>query len=555
MKVAVLLLCHEAPALLSRRLASAFFASPDVKVYIHYDARRSDAELQVLRQSIPEGVQVDFVTDRVRCGWGEYSLVEATHRMLRLALADTAFASDYLALISGSCVPIRPLGSLQEFLRRRVGIDFIQAVDISQRKWVKDGLEAERYRYHFPFNFITQRKRFEFATDLQRRLGVQRRQPDDLRIHFGSQWFCLTRATCEKVAARLDEPELRQFFARSWIPDEFAIQTLVANVQQPAFIAGHNLTYYEFDDQGRPLVLENGHLGHLLRQPFFFARKLSPEADGLREELSRHVAGKEYDLSYFNHAGQASNDYQRFLAHALRVRTARSHVGTVEDSWRGVMDLSARPYLVLYAASSVYLEHLLTAVRAQGGQLPVFDFVFAPDRLVPASEHGSWRGVQSGMRARRDYDPAAFLHELVQIDPQRSTAFAIHPALPCWARNFVLWDPNATLVCCDPPDMNKTQLAEAALRELNIASSADLMTRTLEAAASRDKWLPQAHFAEAVHEKKHSCRVLRLHEVGDWEKDVTLQAVKAAVQRVDWWRFYARRDEAQERLRNARLPV
>ena len=66
MKVAVLLLCHEAPALLSRRLASAFFASPDVKVYIHYDARRSDAELQVLRQSIPEGVQVDFVTDRVR---------------------------------------------------------------------------------------------------------------------------------------------------------------------------------------------------------------------------------------------------------------------------------------------------------------------------------------------------------------------------------------------------------------------------------------------------------------------------------------------------------
>jgi hypothetical protein len=214
------------------------------------------------------------------------------------------------------------------------------------------------------------------------------------------------------------------------------------------------------------------------------------------------------------------------------------------------MEFNNRHYFVLFASSKTYLEHLLTAMRAQG-KLPVFDYVFDPLTLVAASEQGSWRGIQSGMRARRDFDPGAFLHELVSIDSQVDTAFAIDPAIACWARNFVIWDPNATLVFCDPPDMNKQQQAEAAIREMSGAGAADLMTRTLNAGVSDTQWLPQAHFAQAVHERKHSCRVLRLQDITDSESNPTLQALKKAVSRVDWWRFYARRAEAQSLLRDA----
>lgn len=550
MKIAILLLCHESPDQIALRLSSPFYASADVKVYVHYDARRGAADLERLKALLPADLQFELLTQRETCAWGEFSLVAATHRLMAQALADTGFQPDYLALVSGSCMPIRPLASLQEFLRRRRGIDFIQAVDISQRSWVKDGLERERFQYYFPFNFQTQRHWFERFTAWQRRLGIERTAPPGLRMHFGSQWFCLTRETAAGVVRRLDEPELRAFFRRSWIPDEFAIQTLVADVQKPAFIAGHNLTYYEFDDQGRPLVLDNGHYAHLMRQPFFFARKVSPDALVLTREIHARVASQEHDLSYFNRAGHATNDYQRFLAHALRVRSARSHIGTAEDPWRGVMDFSHRPYFVLYAASSRYLEHLLSAARL-GTRLPIFDFLFDPVRLVPASEAGSWRGIQSGMRSRRDYDPGAFLHEVVNIDAELNAAFAINPALPGWARSFVPWDPNATLVCCDPPDQNKAQLAEAALREMNGAHDGALMTATLDAVADQAAWLPLAHFAKALHEHQHTCRFLRLQEVSNGEKDATLLALKAAVSRVEAGRFYAPRDVAQTRLRNA----
>ena len=116
-----------------------------------------------------------------------------------------------------------------------------------------------------------------------------------------------------------------------------------------------------------------------------------------------------------------------------------------------------------------------------------------------------------------------------------------------------MWDPNATLVCCDPPDLDKMQLAEAALREMSSAGDTQLLTRTLEAAAG-NKWLPQDHFAEAFNEKKHSCQTLRLHQLGGNIASVTLRALKEAQGRVDAWQFYASRDVATERVRDA-LPL
>src|SRR5687768_5537261 len=119
MKIAILLLCHEAPSAVIECLSSPFFASPDLKVYIHYDASRSEQERRALEGGIPAGVQAAFVEDRVRCRWGTQGLVTAAQRALRTSLDDPDFAADYLALISASCTPIRPLSSLQEFLVRR----------------------------------------------------------------------------------------------------------------------------------------------------------------------------------------------------------------------------------------------------------------------------------------------------------------------------------------------------------------------------------------------------------------------------------------------------
>lgn len=547
-KVAILLLCHEAPAQVARALMSPFFASLDVKVYLHYDARRSAAERDALAGALPPGLQHAFVAERVACGWGDYSLVEATHRLLRAATEDAGFQADYLVLLSASCVPIRPLASLQEFLRRRNGIDFIQAVDVTRRSWVKGGLEKERFELRFPFNFKTHRWLFERFTALQRRLGIRRRPPGGLRIHFGSQWFCLTRPTAVAVTARLADRGLRAFFAASWIPDEFAIQSLVMSVQRPERVAGHNLTYYEFDDQGRPLVLENGHFDHLLRQPFFFARKLSPHAARLAEQIHRHVATPELDLSYFGRAGMPTSHYPRFLARALNVDAARSKVATAADPWRGVMALNDRPYVLLYGSSRKLVADLAKRARAATAALPAFDFVFDPLHLTPAAEAVTWRGVQSGMRARRDHDPAGFMHELVHLDGHRSTAMGVDPAVKSWLRDFALWDPHATLVCCEPRGLGKLQRAEAALRDISAYEETSLFEQTLQAAAVPG-WLPQDHFEQAQRDHKHKCRFVHVDELSVDDPDETLRALRAAWSALDASSYFeASEPEARARL-------
>jgi len=547
MRVAILLLCHEAPAQLAARLSSPFFRDPALKVYLHYDARRSDAELETLRASLPGDLQFEFVRQRVRCGWGEFSLVDATHRLMKLALADPDFAADYLALISGSCVPFRPFASLQEFLRRRRGIDFIQAHDIRRGPWVAGGLEEERYRYYFPLNFQTHRWAFDQLTHWQRRLKVTREQPADVDIHFGSQWFCLTRDTSEHVAMRLDEPKLRQFFARSWIPDEFAIQSLVATHRKPAFIAGHTLTYYEFNTQGLPLVLDNGHLSHLLKQPFFFARKVAPEAKELLSQIEMSVRQTEYDLSYFDRIGHATNDFHSYLAHALERKSARSHIGTVKDGWRGPMDVSQRRYYVLYATSRSYLLRLLSEARREREGLPVFDLLFDPAVLQPAGDRGAYLGVQVSDRLRRDHDPCAFLHEVVHIDAERPAAFGLDPGVACWVRDFVVWDRNATLIDCDPASLSPAQRAMTAVRDMEHARDLKRVAQTV-AGALQAKPLPHDHFQQARDKGEHSCRFLALGALDDDSADPTLRALHAAARRVDAASLYLPPGEAEAAL-------
>lgn len=532
MNIALLLLCHEHPDIIAQRLRCPFFRDPAVWTYIHYDARQPAHLFDELRVKIASCKNVTLLSHRVVCRWGEYSLVEATHRLLQAALSDSEFNADYCALISGSCIPIRPFASLQEFLRRRQGLDFIQTHDISQSRWIKDGLEMERCHYYFPFNFITHRQWFERATALQRRLKVKRQIPDGLRIHFGSQWFCLSRSTGEKVVAALNNPQLQAFFGHSWIPDEFAIQTIVAGCQAAAFRAGHCLTYYEFDEQGCPLVLDNGHLAHLLDQPFFFARKLAQEARELTNQLSDYVAGREYDLSYFDNVGRVSPAYKKHLAEAAESRSRKAQVGTAIDPWRGVMDVSVRPYFVLYSASAQYLIQLMAAARTHV-DAPLFDFPFHPGSLLLADTRKTYLGFQASDRYRRDYDPAAFLYELTHVHPTSSVAFGLDPAISGWVRDFVQWDGNAILVNCDPLGLSLEQKAAAIIRSATITG--DVEATNYASGSIRSKLpLRHDHFHRVWEGKEYACSFIALHRESEGDPlDATLRALRTAAWQVD----------------------
>lgn len=543
MRIAILLLCHEAPAIIAARLASPFYRGAGVKVYIHHDRASPHHDRAAFAQQIPAEVQWQWLDDAVHCEWGEYSLVDATLRLMKAALTDPGFAADYLLLTSGSCQPIRPLASLQEFLRRRQGIDFIQAHDISRSRWVKDGLEEERLRWYFPFNFITQRRWFERACALQRRLGVRRRLPDGLRPHFGSQWFALSRGTSAAVVDAMADPRLVSFFRSTWIPDEFVIQTLVARHQAGARIAGHSLTYYEFDPMGRPLVLDNGHFAHLMRQPFFFARKLAPEATALRAEVDAHCAAPEYDLSYFDRAGQPSIDYAEFILHARQDPSRRSRLGGHRHAQGGPMAVNRRTYYVLVCASPALLTRLLGLARRRSG-LPIFDLPFDPAGMQLAAERIAWRGFQPSDRARAQYGPTAFLHELVNVDPVETAAFGLDAALPHRLRDVVARDPNAVLIDCDPPGLSPQQRVAARLRHLTRADHVWPLAPTLQALRSGER-LPLDHFELLRETGQLRCRSARLEQPPPGGGDATWAALAEAARGLDLAGYFPSHAAAQ----------
>src|SRR5690606_13794272 len=127
---------------------------------------------------------------------------------------------------------------------------------------------------------------FYSSMKLQKKVGLARKVPEDLKIRIGSQWWCLRRRTVEAVLDFADKrPDVRRFFATTWIPDETFFQTLVAHLVPEREIRSRTLTFLMFTDYGMPVTFYDDHFDMLMSQGFLFARKISPEAKQLKERL------------------------------------------------------------------------------------------------------------------------------------------------------------------------------------------------------------------------------------------------------------------------------
>jgi hypothetical protein len=238
-----------------------------------------------------------LVPQRRRCGWGDWSLVDATLRTLRAARAAFPQATHFY-LLSGDCMPIKSAEHARASLDAD-DADFIESHDFFASGWIRTGLTEERLIYRHLFNERKHKWLFYAALRLQRRLGLRRPLPADLRIRIGSQWWCLRRDTVQRVLQFCaDRPDVLRFFRRTWIPDETFFQTLVGHLVPDAQICCRPLTCLMFSDYGMPVTFHDDHLDLLLRQDCLFARKISPGARQLTDRLGRLYAEKGAQLRY-----------------------------------------------------------------------------------------------------------------------------------------------------------------------------------------------------------------------------------------------------------------
>ena len=283
-QIAYILLCHrDVPSIVAQ--AERLTALGDCMA-IHFDARAPKAAYAELRAALEDNPRVVFPAKRVKCGWGEWSLVAATLSAVRAA-ADAFPRATHFYMLSGDCMPIKTAEYVRGFLDER-DCDFIESHDYFESDWIKTGFKEERLIYRHFFNERSQAKRFYASFNLQKRLGLTRKVPADIEMMIGSQWWCLRRRTIEAILDFCQaRPDVLRFFRTTWIPDETFFQTLVRHLVPGDEIENRTLTFLMFSDYGMPVTFYNDHYSLLLAQDALFARKISPEAQALKEKLGR----------------------------------------------------------------------------------------------------------------------------------------------------------------------------------------------------------------------------------------------------------------------------
>jgi hypothetical protein len=96
---------------------------PDHTVIIHHDFSKQP-EFHVT------GSDVHIIENYVKTSWGDWSLVEATIRLMETALTKGKF--DYFQLLSDTCIPIQPIDKFVDYLNSEkpdVNIDSASLLD------------------------------------------------------------------------------------------------------------------------------------------------------------------------------------------------------------------------------------------------------------------------------------------------------------------------------------------------------------------------------------------------------------------------------------------
>ena len=315
-------------------------------VVLHVDRNVAEADFNAFRDRFLDHPQVVF-SDRHRCEWGTWGIVAASQAAGELML-ERFHEVTHVYLASGSCLPLRPVKELQEYLAARPQTDFIESATTTDVPWIMGGLGAERFTLRFPFSWKRHRRLFDGYVRLQRRLGVRRRVPEGLNPHLGSQWWCLTRKTLSAILTDPRRAEYDTYFRRVWIPDECYYQTLTR--LHSVKVESRSLTLSKFDYQGKPHVFYDDHLQLLRRSDCFVARKIWPQAERLYQAFLSE------SLNDLKAAEPNPGKIDRLFSKAVERRTEGRpglYMQSRMPSWGRQTTLTCAPYSVFQGFSDL----------------------------------------------------------------------------------------------------------------------------------------------------------------------------------------------------------
>ncbi|WP_392336940.1 DUF5928 domain-containing protein [Loktanella salsilacus] len=363
-KIAFILLCHKDPDAIIQQ-ARQLTAAGDC-IAIHFDARAPKEAYALIQAALHDNPNVAFARRRIKCGWGEWSLVQATLYAVEAAVEAFPRATHFY-MVSGDCMAIKSASYAHDFLDRH-DKDYVESFDFYDSEWIKMGFKEERLIYRHWFNERTQKRRFYWSFWAQRKLGWTRPVPADVQVMIGSQWWCLRRRTIEALLDfTKNRRDVMRFFRTTWIPDETFFQTVVRHLIPSKEIETRTLTFLMFTDYGMPVTFYNDHFDLLLSQDALFARKISPEAKELKARLGILYASDRQEFKISNEG--------RSLFTFL---TGRGRVGRrfAARFWESESTLGRERELLIIACKKWHVaKRLLGAIKSHT-QTPAIAYLF-----------------------------------------------------------------------------------------------------------------------------------------------------------------------------------
>ena len=409
-KIAFIILAHEYPDDVAELAIILTSYAKDTHVIVHYDVNSPLKNFFKIKFRLINYPQIHVMEDRIKSSWGDFSLVKATVRALNFIRSEKINCT-HVTLVSGSCMPIRPLMEFSLFLDHHPDQEFIEIADSS---WIIGGLREERYQYWHFFNHQKQHYLFNHHYRLQKKILPKRKLPHGLHPRFGSQWWCLTWNTCEKILDYIKQYPLKYvFFATTWIPDELFFQTLVFYLIPSTRLTYRNLTLFYFNKSGKPLIFYDEHLTLLTSQPYFFARKISHSARFLRSNL------KQIALSQQNNTMIKIDYNYRFPYGEEIAKIPRAGLGITQLFQNNMEDHALhqdtefnKSFVILYGPPMLTVA-MAQVLRAKT-KFEIFGRLFAPGKIDFGNHRQEFCGLHEQEYPIRDLDPINYLARVLR---------------------------------------------------------------------------------------------------------------------------------------------
>jgi hypothetical protein len=275
MKVAHLILVHKSPLQLLQLIEA--LTHPAFCFYIHVDKKFDDGPFKEILQR-PD---VFFVEKRTKIYWGDWGTIQATINGFETILPQ---GYDYINVISGQDLPIKPAKEIYDYIAERRGNEFITC-DTLEGEW-KDA--ASRITdYHFINWRIPGKHRLE---KIVTKVLPKRKFPLPYQLVGRANWFTLSNEAVTYALSFIKRhPKVVHYFRYCWGADEFIFSTILYNSHFKGKIQD-NLVYVDWNGPhlGHPKTLTAEDFESLTASDKCFARKFdfdkSPEIFSLLEQ-------------------------------------------------------------------------------------------------------------------------------------------------------------------------------------------------------------------------------------------------------------------------------